>query len=87
MTVREFGAQQGSCPVTKTVAVPPPAGTVQMLNAPICAVKTMAFPSGDQSGSVALLTPAAPRRRIAPPDAETVYNAARPLSREAKQIV
>ena len=56
-TVREFGAQDGSSPLTSGVAVPPSAGTTQISKPPICAVKTIHFPSGDQSGSEGFDTP------------------------------
>ncbi len=45
---------------------------MQMLKSPIKDVNTMVLPSGYQSGSVALLTPAVVRRFIAPPLAGTV---------------
>src|SRR5688572_5624871 len=73
MTVREFCAQEGSSPLAKTVAVPPSAGTVQMLKSPICDVKTIILPSGDQSGSLGLETPAVRSSVIiGPPAAGTV---------------
>ena len=61
-TVREFGAHDGSSPLTSTVAVPPAAGTTQSSNPPICAVNTIHLPSGDQSGSEGFATPAVEMR-------------------------
>ena len=62
MTVREFGAQDGSSPLTSNVTVPPEAGTTQISKPPICAVNTIHFPSGDQSGSEGFKTPAVEMR-------------------------
>jgi hypothetical protein len=49
-------------------------------------VKTIALPSGDQSGSVALKAPTVRMRDMAPPFAGILYKAVRPLARETKQI-
>src|SRR5438093_256475 len=57
MTVREFGAQDGSSPLPSWITVPPCDGTTQSSKPGICAVKTIHLPSGDQSGSVGLSTP------------------------------
>ena len=88
MSVREFGAQEGSSPVASTSTFPPPGGTMQISNTPPprCVVKTIARPSGDQSGSVALKAPMVRIRVIAPPLAGILCRAVRPLAREAKQI-
>ena len=56
-TVLEFGDHDGSSPLTSTVAVPPDAGTTQISKPPICAVNTIHFQSGDQSGSEGFETP------------------------------
>ncbi|HZI33842.1 MAG TPA: hypothetical protein VFF11_15995, partial [Candidatus Binatia bacterium] len=85
ITVRELGAHEGSSPATNGVTDPPPAGTVQIWKPPMLAVKTIVFPSGDQSGSVQLMAPSVRRRRIEPPSAEIKYNAARPPDLELKQ--
>ena len=87
ITVREFGAQDGSSPATNGVTEPPLAGTTQISNVPASLVKTIVFPSGDQSGSVQLPAPAVPNRRIDPPFAETKKRADVPSAREEKQIV
>ena len=49
-------------------------------------VKTIALPSGDQSGSVAFTTPIVRIRDMAPPLAGILYSLVLPLAREAKQI-
>src|SRR5262245_57377551 len=68
ITAREFGAQLGSSPLTSTRASPPPAGTRQMRKSEgVCDVKTIHLPSGDQSGSVQLPTPAVEMWRGPPP--------------------
>ena len=68
-SVRELGAQEGSSPVASTSTFPPAGGTMQISNTPPprMVVKTIALPSGDQSGSVALKTPMVRIRDIAPP--------------------
>src|SRR5206468_12245154 len=80
--VREFGAHDGSSPATNTVADPPPAGTVQIWKPPMFAVKTIVFPSGDQSGSVQLIAPSVLNRRLEVPSGEIKNNADRPSSRD-----
>src|SRR5437660_7261697 len=57
ITVREFGAQDGSSPATNSTTLPPCDGTTQISKPPIIAVNTINLPSGDQSGSVGLRTP------------------------------
>src|SRR5688572_13904357 len=86
-TVRELGDQEGSSPSTNTVADPPVAGTTQTEKPPICAVNTIHFPSGDQSGSEGLETPEVAMRCAGPPDTGTLQSARRSLSIfVAKQI-
>jgi hypothetical protein len=72
ITVREFGAHEGSSPDTITSATPPFAGTVQRLKLPIWEVKMMVLPSGDQSGSLGFETPSVRRRAICEPSGEMV---------------
>jgi hypothetical protein len=88
MSVRELGAQEGSSPVANTSTFPPPGGTMQTSNTPPprIVVKTIALPSGDQSGSVAFMTPIVRIRDMAPPLAGILYSLVLPLAREAKQI-
>src|SRR5260370_16967974 len=57
ITVREFDAQHGSSPLTRSIACPPCDGTTQISKPPICAVNTIHLPSGDQSASVGFTTP------------------------------
>src|SRR6266849_4954832 len=78
-SVREFGDHDGCCPGTSTVAVPPPAGTTQMLKSPICDVNAIHLPSGDQSGSVGLVTPEVGMRCTSPPPAGTFASTRRDL--------
>ena len=84
--MREFGPQDASSPLTNTVAEPPDAGTTQRSNPPICAVNTIHFPSGDQSGSEGFETPAVEMRWTAPPDAGILHSERRSLIFVAKQI-
>src|SRR5271170_2697700 len=84
--VREFGDHDGCCPGTSTVAVPPPAGTRQMLKSPICDVNAIHLPSGDQSGSVGFKTPEVGIRWTGPPPAGTLASARRSRIFVAKQI-
>ena len=84
MTVREFGAQEGSSPETSACTEPPWTGTTQMVNpARGCDVKTMFFPSGDQSGSLGLGSPPVFSRVGVPPLAEMMYKPRRSLGRDA----
>jgi len=77
INVREFGAHDGSSPATNSVTAPPPAGTTQISKSRICDVNAIHLPSGDQSGSVGLETPAVGTASGAPPDAETFRNTRR----------
>src|ERR1039457_738644 len=56
-SVREFSDQDGSSPATSEVTVPPCDGTTQISKSPLCEVKAIHLPSGDQSGSVGFATP------------------------------
>src|SRR5579871_5265057 len=72
-SVREFCAQLGSSPDTSGMAVPPSEGTTQRLKPPAyCEVKAIRLPSGDQSGSEGLETPAVGMRSMRPPSAGTL---------------
>ena len=88
MSEREFGAHEGSSPVARTSTFPPPGGTMQISNTPPprMVVKTIALPSGDQSGSVTFEAPTVRIHDIAPPLAGILYSRARPLARDTKQI-
>src|ERR1041385_1478480 len=66
-SVREFGDHDGSSPATSVVASPPSAFTTQMEKSRPCDVNAIHFPSGDQSGSVGLLTPGVRMIWTAPP--------------------
>ena len=55
ISVRELRAHEGSSPEATTFAFPPLGSTIHISKLPpLCVVKAIALPSGDQSGSVAL---------------------------------
>ena len=76
---REFADHDGFCPDTRiTGGTLPSAAITQMLKSPICDVKAIHLPSGDQSGSVGLET--------APPPAGILARRRRSRNFVAKQI-
>ncbi len=83
MSVREFGDHEGSSPGASTVASLPSGVTVQIEKLPVCDVKAMNFPSGDQSGSVGLGMPAVGMRTGVPPDGRIFESERRSESFEA----
>src|SRR5262249_3488418 len=85
-TVRELGDHEGSSPSVSGIAVPPLAGTTQILKERPMDVNTICLPSGDQSGSVGLETPLVGMRTGAPPPAGTFQSERRSSFLPAKQI-
>src|SRR5215472_6101789 len=78
-SVRELGDHDGSSPGTNSVTWPPPAGTTQISKFPICDVKAIHLPSGDQLGLVGFSTPRVGTTSRWPPVAGSLHRTRRSL--------